>query len=115
MTLWMLKPRSSQILSRLVELLGFSIQSVMELLEAGQEDSMDLHGRGDVHGGGVGVVTALALVDVVVGVDWGLAAQLAPQQLDGPVGDDLVGVHIGLGAGASLPDDQGEVIIIQLS
>ena len=50
---------------------------------------MDLHGGGDVHGGGVGVVAALALVHVVVGVDRGLAAQLSPEHLDGPVGDHL--------------------------
>ena len=61
---------------------------------------MYLHGCGDVHGGGVGVVTALRLVHVIVGMDRGLAAQLSAQQLDGSVGDDLVGVHVGLRAGA---------------
>ena len=85
------------------------------LLESGDEDGVDLHGGGDVHGGGVGVIAALALVDVVIGVDRGLAAQLPAQQLDGSVGDDLVCVHVGLGAGARLPDDEGEVVIIQLS
>ena len=61
---------------------------------------MYLHSRGDVHGGGVGVVTALGLVHVVIGMDRRLAAQLSAQQLDGSVGDDLVGVHVGLGPGA---------------
>ena len=61
---------------------------------------MDLHGGGDVHGGGVGVVAALRLIHVIVGMDRGLAAQLSAQQLDGSVGDDLVGVHVGLGPGA---------------
>ena len=75
---------------------------------------MYLHGGGDVHGCGVGVIAALALVDMVIRVDRGLAAQLAPEHLDGSVGDDLVGVHVGLGAGACLPDHQGEVVIIQL-
>ena len=37
---------------------------------------MDLHGGGDVHGGGVGVVAALALVYVVIRMDRSLAAQL---------------------------------------
>ncbi len=36
---------------------------------------MDLYSDGNVHGGGVGVVAALALVHVVVGVDRLLAAQ----------------------------------------
>ena len=61
---------------------------------------MYLHSRGDVHGGGVGVVTALGLVHVVIGMDRRLAAQLSAQQLDGSVGDHLVGVHVGLRAGA---------------
>ena len=61
---------------------------------------MDLQGCGDVHGGGVGVVTALRLVHVIIRMDRGLAAQFSAQQLDGSVGDDLVGVHVGLGPGA---------------
>ena len=76
---------------------------------------MDLHGGGDVHGGGVGVVAALALVHMVIRMDWSLAAQLTAKQLDGSVGDDLVSVHVGLGAGPRLPDHQGKVIIIQLA
>ena len=35
-----------------------------------------------------------------------LAADLAAQELDGPVGDDLIQVHVGLGAGARLPDGE---------
>ena len=46
---------------------------------------MDLHGGGDVHGGGVGVVAALALVHVVIGVDRSLAAELAAKHLDSSV------------------------------
>ena len=87
---------------------------VLYLLEAGNEDGVDLHGGGDVHGRGVCVIAALALVHMVVRVDWCLAAQLTPEHLDGSVGDDLVGVHVGLGAGACLPDHQREVVIIQL-
>ena len=35
----------------------------------------------------------------------------AAGQLDGPVGDHLVGVHVGLGPAAGLPDAQGEVLV----
>ena len=52
---------------------------------------------------------------MIVGVDGGLAAELAAEQLDGAVGDDLVGVHVGLGAGPRLPDYQREVVVIQLA
>ena len=42
--------------------LDSSIQELhQDSLQAGDEDGVDLHGGGDVHGGGVGVITALAL------------------------------------------------------
>jgi hypothetical protein len=47
---------------------------------------------------------------MVVRVDGLLGAHLAAENLNGAVGDDLVGVHVGLGTGAGLPDDQREVI-----
>jgi hypothetical protein len=40
-----------------------------------------------------------------------LLAALAAEQLGGAVGDHLVGVHVGLGAGAGLPDDEREVVV----
>ena len=48
------------------------------------------------------VVGGLAAVDMVVGVDQGVVPLLAPQQLNGPVGDDLIGVHVQAGARAPL-------------
>lgn len=71
---------------------------------------MDLHGYSDVHGRRVGVVGALRLVDVVVGVNGLLRAEAAAHDLDGSVGDHLVGVHVALGAGTSLPDDWKQII-----
>ena len=32
-------------------------------------------------------------------------------ELDGPVGDDLVGVHVGLGTAPGLPDVEGELVV----
>lgn len=43
------------------------------------------------------VITGLTLVDVIVGVH-GLVTDLAAENLDCPVGDNLVGVHVGLSA-----------------
>ena len=60
--------------------------------------------RRDVEGGGVGVVGGLGGVDVVIGVE--LYAPVRRQ-----VGDDLVDVHIGLGAASRLPDHQGELLV----
>ena len=47
---------------------------------------------------------------MVVGVDGLLGTHGAAEDLNRAVGDDFVGVHVGLGAGASLPDDEGEVV-----
>jgi len=47
---------------------------------------------------------------VVVGVDRLLAAHGAAEDFNGAVGDDFVGVHVGLCAGARLPDNEGEVV-----
>ena len=41
-----------------------------------------------------------------------LAAALAAEPLVGEVGDDLVDVHVGLRAGAGLPDDERELVVV---
>ena len=76
------------------------LRDVLDLLDSWQKGLVYLHSGGDVHGGGVGVVTALGLVHVIIGMDRSLAAQLSAQELDGSVRDHLVGVHVGLGARA---------------
>ena len=47
---------------------------------------------------------------MVIGVDGFLAAHFAAEDLDGAVGDDFVGVHVGLRAGAGLEDGEGELL-----
>ena len=101
--------------SNLDDLLGFEIVNLgldggAEAAESGEEVVLELEDGSNVHDGGEGVVGGGAAVDVVVGVDGLLAAHLSAQNLNGSVGDDLVGVHVGLGAGAGLPDDEGEVV-----
>ena len=93
------------------ELLGLGGQGVAQALDRRDEPVHDLLGGGDVHGGRERVVRRLRHVDVVVGVDRLLAAQLAAGQLDGAVGDDLVGVHVRLGAAAGLPDAERELVV----
>ena len=60
--------------------------------------------RRDVEGGGIGVVAGLGRVHLVVGVEG--HAPLCRQ-----MGDDLIDVHVGLGAAAGLPDHQGKLLI----
>ena len=71
--------------------------------------------RGDVHRGRERVVRRLAHVDVVVGMDRAFLALRADAeaQLDvRHVGDHLVGVHVGRGAGAGLVDVDREVVVV---
>ena len=87
-----------------VELLLFGRQCITQVTQRGQQ-ALDQHaGPGDMHCGGKGIVRGLRHVDVVVGMDRILAAHLAARELDRPVGDHLVGVHVGLCSAAGLPD-----------
>ena len=92
-----------------VVLLGLLVQGVTKLGNGRVKTLVDGCDDGDVHRGGEGVVGRLATVDVVVGVHGGLGPQLAAGQFDGAVADDLVGVHVRLGARAGLEDDQREL------
>ena len=87
------------------------VQRISQRADRGDESVHDLLDGGDVHGGREGVVGRLRHVDVVVGVDRLLGPHDTTGQLDGPVRDHLVGVHVGLGAAPGLPDAQREVVI----
>ena len=63
-----------------------------------------------MQGGGDDVVARLAEIDVVVGMDPLLARRRA-EKLGGAIGDHLVGVHVGAGAGAGLEDVDHEVLV----
>jgi hypothetical protein len=66
----------------------------------------------DVHGRGKGVVAALALVHVVVGLQHFLGiGELAALQHVRAVGHHFVHVHVALRATASLPDHQRELVV----
>jgi hypothetical protein len=47
---------------------------------------------------------------MIIGVDGLLTSLLSSQNLNGTVGNDFVGVHVGLGAGTGLPDNKREVV-----
>ena len=87
------------------------IQRVAQLLQGGHQAVDGFLTGGNVHGGGEGVVGRLGAVHMVVRVHRLLGADGAAQHLDGAVGDHLIGVHVGLGAGARLPDDEREIVV----
>ena len=89
--------------------LGLRLDDPREPLELRQEVPFELEHRGDVHRGRERIVRRLTHVDVVVGVYRRLAPQLAAEQLDGAVRDDLVDVHVRLRARAGLPDVEREL------
>ena len=93
-----------------LELLSLLVQGVTQLAHA-RVHVVQLGDDRDVHGGGERVVRGLATVHVIVGVHGGLGAHGAARNLDGAVGDDLVGVHVRLRARAGLEDDQREVVV----
>ena len=59
----------------------------------------------------VDVVGALRRVDVVVRVQRRVVALRVPHHLQRAVGDHLVGVHVGRGAGAALDDVDDELVV----
>lgn len=97
-------------LDDLLERLALGLDGVLEGDEGRQKRLLEVQNGGDVHDSGECVVGGGTHVDVVIGVDGLLAAHGAAQNLNSAVGDDLVGVHVGLGARAGLPNDQREVV-----
>jgi len=93
------------------ELFGLAVEHGGQGVEGGDEVAVEGFGGGDVNGGGDDVVAGLAEVYVVVGVDGIAAADFTAGELDGPVGDDFVGVHVGGGTRAGLEDVHDEVLI----
>ena len=97
-------------LDDVLELDALGLNGIAKQGDSGDEALVDLDGSGNVHGSGEGIVRGLGHVDVVVGVNGLLGAELASEELNGAVGDDLVDVHVGLGAGTGLPNNQGKVV-----
>ena len=79
-------------------------------MKGGQQSVRDGVHRRHMHGGGENVVGRLTQVHLVIGVHTALLTALGAQQLAGAVGQHFVDVHVGLRAGARLPDDQGELV-----
>lgn len=94
----------------LVELLHLGLESIAQALQGRDEDVLKVQDGSDMHDGREGVIRGGRHVDVVVGMDGLLGTHLSSQDLNGTVRDNFVGVHVGLGAGTSLPDNEREVV-----
>lgn len=102
---------SSANLDDVLEVDRFLSQHFSEALEVWNQELIHLCHCSDMHDSGESVVGTLASVAVVVGVDH-FGAQFASEDLDCSIGNDLVGVHVGLSSGACLPHNEWEVIIM---
>ena len=76
----------------------------LQLFGGRQHLIYDAHGGGNMQRGGEGIVTGLGGVHMVIRVE---GNALFP----GQVSDDLVDIHVGLGAGAGLPDNKRKLLI----
>src|SRR5439155_17478838 len=92
------------------ELVGLLLQGRAQLLQRGKQFVFNADQRGEMYSCGDNVVGGLAKVDVVVRVHFAGATR-APQQFTGAIGDDLVGVHVGRGAGTGLKNIEDEVVV----
>ena len=84
----------------------------LERLHREDEPLLDVDRGRDVHGRRERVVGRLGHVDVIVGVNRRLAAELCTGELTAPVRDDLVHVHVELRAAAGHPDVQREHVVM---
>ncbi len=83
------------------------LQGLCQLFQRRIEIIPDGEDRGHVHGRGEGIVGGLGHIDMIVGMD--LKAQMI---VHADMGNDFVGIHVGLGAAAGLPYLQGKFSVI---
>ena len=106
---------------RVLQLGTAHLDNVLELLGLRLEGlTQHRHGIDQPHDSGIGrelerrrvdVVGALAHVDVLVGMQEMIVALRPAEQLQRAVGDHLVGIHVGRGAGAALNDVDHELFV----
>ena len=105
----------------ILQLGAADLEHVLELACLGLEAfAQDGHGaeqavyaapQGQPHRGRVDVIGALRGVDMVVGVQPVVAALLEAELFQREVGDHLVGIHVGRGAGPALDDIDDELFV----
>ena len=91
---------------------ALSFMSIPQALQRRQQLFRDRQAGGHMNGGRKHIVGGLPHVHVVVGMNrLALVETVAAGQLDGPIADDLVGVHVRGCAGTGLVDVHGELIV----
>ena len=101
---------SSADLDDLLELLNLLLESISQALERWEKSLLEFEDSRNVHDGGERVVGRSGAVNVVIGMNRLLGSHLSTEDFNSTVRNDLVGVHVRLCAGTSLPDNQREVV-----
>ena len=76
----------------------------MYFFDCGHQVLLGFHDGCDVHCSGVAIIGRLPHVHMVIWMHC-FAPDLSAHYFDGPVSDHFIGVHVGLRAAASLPND----------
>ncbi len=92
-----------------VELPGLGEKGLLQLAQR-LHVALQAEDQAEVEGRRVHVVGGLPEVHVVVGIDVLVLALLVAETLEGEIGDHLVGVHVGRGAGATLDEVRHELV-----
>ena len=90
--------------------LCFLLELGMKGFQSWQKNSVSFEDSGDVHNSGEAVIAGLTSVDMVIGMNQ-FILNFSTKDLGRSVGNNLIGVHVGLGSWTGLPDNQREVII----
>ena len=91
----------------------FGSQCVAQVANSGNRSAHRLKVGRNVHRRREGVVGRLRLVDVVVGVKhFARVTQASAAKHVAAVGNDLVDVHVALGSGTGLPNDQRKLCVV---
>ena len=75
------------------------------------QTTFDAFGRSEMNGGGDDVIAGLSSIYVIIRVHWGFAAYFPPQNFNGPVGNNLITIHIGGCSRSSLKNIHRKLII----
>ena len=90
---------------------GFGGEGVAQFLYCRNQQVVDFLCGGDVYRGREAVVGGLGVVHVVVRMHWLVGGKPGTGQFVGAVRQHFVHVHVGLCAGAGLPDDERELAV----
>ena len=94
------------------ELPRFGGQRCLQGVDRGHEIAGDRFRGCHVHRRGKDIVRRLAAIDIVVGMHPPAVAPRAAEDLRGTVGKHFVDVHVGLRAGAGLPDREWKFAVV---